>query len=159
MRTFRILFVSILTIVGLAVGAGAPGIAAAQPEGKTKCKAVSALAVGQGVVEPDGTIRTNATVSKDPLLKGTLEGQFAVTGDPSPNIPFAGEITFTTKKGTLVTQVTGSLTATGAFETSGSVSAGTGNFAGATGKLVIVGNQDQTGAFTETIKGKICLSK
>ena len=159
MRTFRLLFVSILTILGLAVGAVAPGIAAAQSEGKTKCKAVSAIAAGQGVVEPDGTIRTNAAVTKDPLLKGSLEGQFAVTGDPSPNIPFAGDITFTTKKGTLVTQVTGSLTATGEFETSGQVSAGTGKFAGATGKLVIVGEQDQTGAFSETIKGKICLRK
>ena len=159
MRTLRILLVSMLTIVGLAVGAVAPGIAAAQSEGKTKCKAVSAVAAGQGVVEPDGTIRTNATVTKDPLLKGSLEGQFAVTGDPSPNIPFAGEITYTTKKGTLVTQVTGSLTATGEFDTSGQVSAGTGTFAGATGKLVIVGEQDQTGAFSETIKGEICLRK
>jgi len=159
MRTIRILLVSMLTIVGLGVGAVAPGIAAAQSEGKTKCKAVSAFAAGQGVVEPDGTIRTNATVTKDPVLKGSLEGQFAVTGDPSPDIPFAGHITFTTKKGTLVTQVTGSLTATGAFETVGQVSAGTGKFAGAKGKLVIVGNQDQTGAFTETIKGKICLRK
>jgi len=159
MRTIRIVFVSMLTIVGLAVGAVAPGIAAAHSEGKTKCEAVNAVAVGQGVVEPDGTIRTNAVVTKDPLLKGSLEGQFAVTGDPSPDIPFAGHITFTTKKGTLVVQVTGALTATGAFETSGQVSAGTGKFAGATGQLVIVGEQDQTGAFSETIKGEICLRK
>ena len=133
MRTIRILLVSVLTIVGLAVGAVAPGIAAAQSEGKTKCKAVSAFAAGQGVVEPDGTIRTNATVTKDPVLKGSLEGQFAVTGDPSPDIPFAGQITFTTKKGTLVTQVTGSLTATGAFETWARSARGRGNSLGQRG--------------------------
>jgi len=158
MRTLRILIVSLQTIVGLAVGGIIPA-AAAQPGTKTKCKAVSAVAAGQGGFLSDGTIRTTATVTKDPLLKGTLEGQFALTGNPSPNIPFAGQITFTTKKGTLTVQAAGTLAATGAFETTGPVSGGTGNFAGATGYLDVEGSQDQTGAFTETIEGQICLIK
>jgi hypothetical protein len=158
MRSLRFLVVSLLTIFGLAVGGVVPAIAA-QSGAKAKCKSVSALATGQGEVLPDGTIRTTATVTKDPLLKGTLEGQFVLTGDPSPNIPFAGQITFTTKKGTLTVQASGTLTDTGAFETSGPVITGTGDFAGASGDLAIEGNQDQTGAFTETIEGEICLSK
>jgi hypothetical protein len=54
MRTLRILFASVLTIVGLAVGGMVP--AAAQPGTKTKCKAVTAVATGQGGFLLDGTI-------------------------------------------------------------------------------------------------------
>ena len=95
------------------------------------------------------------TVTKDPLLKGDLAGHFVLTGPAS----FAGDIIFTTKRGTLTIDAAGTLSSTGAFETSGSVISGTGNFAGATGSLVIEGVQDPSGAFTETIEGEICLSQ
>ena len=114
----------------------------------------------RGQFNPDGSIDTTATVTKDPLLKGTLSGHFVVTGAPTPDLPFAGAVTFTTKKGTLTVGVTGVLdTTTGDFMTSQPVTAGTGRFAEATGHLMVTGNQDATGAFTETIDGRLCLSR
>ena len=157
MRTLRIALTGLLTVAALAVGPVATATARAADD--TKCRDVSAVATGQGAFQPDGSIRTTGTVTKDPLLRGTLEGRFLLIGAPSPDLPFAGDITVTTKKGTVTVQVSGSLTTTGAFETSGQVSSGTGVFAGATGDLVIEGSQDQSGTFTETIEGQICLVK
>jgi len=156
MRSIRFLFVSLLTIVAFTVGAISPATAgSARPAADTKCKHVSAVATGTGQVFRDGSIVTTATVTKDPLLKGKLDGQFVFTGEAS----FAGSIIFTTKKGTLTVDAAGTLSNGGAnFQTSGPVTAGTGDFAGSTGDLVIEGTQNlETGAFTETIEGGICL--
>jgi hypothetical protein len=159
MRTLRLVIVSLLTLVALAVGVS-PATAAQGCGTPSRCRGVSAVATGQGQFNADGSIDTTATATKDPLLKGTLAGHFQPTGGSSSDLSFAGDITLSTKKGTLTVDVTGAVsTATGDFQTSGPVTAGTGKFTGATGHLVFTGNQGRTGAFTETIDGKICLDK
>lgn len=157
MRIFRLMFITLLTIAALAVGGVvATATASQKPAADLKCKDVSAVAVGQ-----DEGGNTTATVTKDPLLKGTLEGRFGRPSGEGPVFSVEGNITFTTKNGTLTVHVTGTFNgSTGEFQTAGPVTGGTGDFARVIGELEFKGSQDlATGKFTETIQGNICLKK
>ena len=127
---------------------------ASRSDGDHGCRNIRATGIGQDL----GAGATVATISGDKLLKGTTRGAFSVTGGTPPVFGIAGTVVFTTKHGTLTLAAAGTLdVSTGAFRTSGPVSAGTGKLAGATGTLTIAGVENlATGAFTETLTGKIC---
>lgn len=122
------------------------------------CRRVNAVGVGQAGPDVNST---TAVITRDGLLKGTTAATFAVeVGATPPVLPFAGDIVFTTHRGTLTLHVTGTLnTNTGDLQAVGPITSGTGRFTGATGLLRATGTQDRTGAFTETITGTVCLDK
>ncbi len=132
------------------------GTAPAASTGDHGCKKVKGVGVGQDL----GGGNTVATITKSGLLKGTTAAHFDITGGAPPVLTFAGHITFTTKKGTLTLDLTGTFDiSTGAFTGVGVPSSGTGRFAGATGSVTLTGVEDfATGAFTETLSGQLCLA-
>ena len=68
-------------------------------------------------------------------------------------------MTFTTNRGTLTVTVTGTFdVSSGAFVSSGPVTASTGKLADATGTLTLNGVENlSTGSFTEEVTGNICV--
>jgi hypothetical protein len=136
----------------LVVVAGAQAAAANDSQG---CSQVHATGVGQDL----GGGHTTATISHGGLLNGTTQGQFAIAGAP-PVFAITGTVVFTTKHGGITATVSGTFNvATGAFNASGPLSAGTGKLAGASGALTLAGVENlATGAFTETITGTLCHS-
>ena len=129
------------------------------------CHQIKATGAGQGAApqagDPPGLIRTVAQIRGGGLLQGTTEAAFQVTGPTPTGIAFAGDITFTTNRGTLSVDLDGSLDlTTGAFRSSGDVSGATGKLVGATGTLTLAGVQDlqdPAGIFTETVSGEVCV--
>ena len=119
------------------------------------CHKINARGTGQD----HGDFTTEAQIRGGGLLQGTTTAAFAPTGQVGTVVSFAGTVTFTTNKATLTVSVTGTLDiATGAFSSSGPVTASTGKLAGATGNLTLNGVENlSTGAFTETIDGQICV--
>ena len=134
----------------MAVGAAQ----ASRSNGDQECTNVQATGVGQDL----GNGVTVATISRGGWLNGATSGAFVITGGAPPVFTVAGTVVFTTKHGALTLTAAGTFdVSTGAFMTSGPVSAGTGKLAGATGTLTIAGVQNlATGAFTETVTGTIC---
>ncbi len=129
------------------------------------CHQINANGAGRGAApqagDPPGLIRTVAQIRGGGLLQGTTEAAFQVTGPTPTGIAFAGDITFTTNRATLVVDLDGTLDlATGEFSASGYVSEATGKLDGATGSLTLAGVQDlvdPAGTFTETVSGEICV--
>jgi len=129
------------------------------------CHQINATGAGQGAApqagDPPGLIRTVAQIRGGGLLQGTTEAAFQVTGPTPTGIAFAGDITFTTNRGTLSVDLDGTLNlTTGEFRSSGDVSGATGKLDGATGTLTLAGVQsllDPAGSFTETVSGEICV--
>lgn len=129
------------------------------------CHQINATGTGQGAApqpgDPPGLIRTVAQIRGGGLLQGTTEAAFQVTGPTSTGIAFAGDITFTTNRGTLSVDLDGTLDlATGDFRASGDVSGAAGKLGSATGTLTLAGVQDlldPAGGFTETVSGEICV--
>lgn len=119
------------------------------------CRKVNAVGVGQDL---DGG-NTTATISQGGVLNGTTAAHFEITGGTLPVLTFEGTVVFTARGGTLTVGIAGTFNvATGAFSATGPVTGGTGKFAGATGTLTFTGVEDfSTGAFAETITGRICL--
>jgi hypothetical protein len=117
---------------------------------------VDARAIGQNL----GGGHTMATVVHAGILNGTTSSQLAITGGTPPVVTLAGTGVLTAHDGTLTVTVVGTFNqATGAFEATGTVVAGTGLFAHATGTLTFVGVEDlTTGRFTQTITGTVCLA-
>lgn len=147
----RVLVLSL--VVGL-LAVVAPGYASAERGGE--CKKVDAQGIGQDV----GGGNTTATITNDGLLKGSTTAHFEIVGGTPPLFQIAGIVTVTTHKGTLTVSVAGTFdVSTGAFNASGPVTGGTGKFAGSSGTLTFDGVQLSTGAFTETVKGTVCLDK
>jgi hypothetical protein len=127
---------------------------ASRASGDQECTSIHATGVGQDL----GSGVTIATISRGGWLNGSTHGAFAITGGAPPVFTVAGTVVFTTKHGTLTLTAAGTFdVSTGAFNTSGPVSAGTGKLDGATGTLTIAGVQNlATGAFTEAVTGTIC---
>jgi hypothetical protein len=129
------------------------------------CHPINAKGAGQGAPaqagDPPGLIRTVAQIRGGGLLQGTTEAAFQVTGATPTGIAFAGDITFTTNRATLMVDLDGTLDlTTGEFAASGDVSGATGKLDGATGSLTLAGMQDlldPEGSFTETVSGEICV--
>jgi hypothetical protein len=130
------------------------------------CRRVDTTGSGQGVAplpdDPAGLVRTEATIDRG-LLRGTTEAAFAITGETPTGIAFDGELTFTTRRGTLTLDLAGTLdVSTGEFASSGPVRSGTERFAGAVGTVALDGVQDLTdpvGSFTERVTGEVCFDR
>jgi hypothetical protein len=129
------------------------------------CRAINATGTGSGAPaepgDPPNVIRTQAQLSDAGLLQGTTTAVFTITGVTDTGITFAGPLTITTNRGTVVVDLTGTLdVTTGQFLASGPIVASTGKLSGATGSLTLSGEQDLTdpaGRFTETVSGSICV--
>ena len=149
--TVRVLVLCLVT--GL-VALVSPAHASAKQGGE--CKKVDAKGVGQDL----GGGNTTATITNDGHLKGSTTAHFDM-GGASPVFQIHGVVTFTTNKGTLTVSVDGTFdVSTGAFNASGSVTGGTGTFAGSSGSLSFNGVENlSTGAFSETVEGTVCLDK
>ncbi len=127
------------------------------------CHRIRTTGVGQGAEprpgDPPELVRTEAEI-RSGLLRGTTEAAFTVTGPTPTGIAFDGELTFSTRRGTLTLDLAGTLDlTTGEFASSGPVRSGTGRFAGAVGTISLDGVQDLTdpaGSFTETVTGEVC---
>ena len=101
---------------------------------------------------------TTAEITTHGILLGTTRGAFTVTDVVGVTASFVGPIVFTTRLGVLTAQVTGTLdTSTGAFQSQSTSLSGTGLFRGVTGNVKLAGTENlATGAFTETITGRLC---
>jgi hypothetical protein len=147
----KALFVTVTVLIALvmAVPARASGTRSARI-----CLPVLASGVGQDL----GNFTTTATIRSHGVLLGTTNATFTPTGGDETTVTFTGPIVFTTAIGTLTAQVDGSVnTATGAFASQSTSVDGTGAFRGVSGNLRLVGTENlQTGAFTETITGRLC---
>lgn len=156
MRRIAVLAVLLPWLVSVPAG---PATAA------VSCHRINATGAGQGAApqpgDPPGVIRTVARIRGGGLLQGTTEAAFQVTGPTPTGIAFAGDITFTTNRGTLSVDLDGTLDlTTGDFRASGDVSGATGKLDGATGTLTLAGVQDlldPAGGFTETVSGEVCV--
>ena len=129
------------------------------------CRAINATGMGSGAPaepgDPPNLIRTRAQLADAGLLQGTTAAAFTITGVTDTGITFAGPLTITTNRATVLVDLTGTLdVTTGQFVGSGPIVATTGKLSGATGSLTLSGAQDLTdpaGRFTETVSGSICV--
>jgi hypothetical protein len=134
-------------LIALAVVLVAASPAAAS--GSRICVPVEA----QGAGQDNGDFTTDATITTRGILLGRTHAEFTPTATG-----FTGPIVFTTAVGTLTAQVNGSFDlATGAFQAQSTSVTGRGAFRRVTGDIRIAGLEDLgTGAFTETISGRLC---
>jgi len=129
------------------------------------CRAINATGMGSGAPaepgDPPNLVRTQAQLADAGLLQGTTAAAFTITGVTDTGITFAGPLTITTNRATVLVDLTGTLdVTTGQFVGSGPIVAATGKLSGATGSLTLSGVQDLTdpaGSFTETVSGSICV--
>jgi hypothetical protein len=153
----RALVCCLLLIASL--GSTAPALAGAS------CHPIRATGEGQGAPpqagDPPNLVRTVAQIRGGGLLQGATAAAFVLTGPTATGVAIAGDITFTTNRGTLTLAHEGPHDlGTGAFQASGDAVGATGKLAGAMGSLTLAGVQDLTdpaGAFTETVVGTICV--
>jgi hypothetical protein len=144
-------------LAALAVSCALPAADAAaavpQPAGLV-CVPILATGAGQDL----GGGVTEATISAGKIALGRTSASFTTTGVSGTVASFAGPIVFTSRAGTLTAQATGSLdTTTGDFRTTSANLTGTGLLRGTTGDVTLVGTENlTTGAFTETITGRLC---
>jgi hypothetical protein len=120
----------------------------ASPSFAVECYRIDAK--GNGTINGDGT--TSARITGGGLLNGTTQGSF------SAGSPFTGEIVLTTNsKQTVRFAADGTFTGN-AFDATGVVTSGTGNYQNATGgKLTFQGQITSPSTFTETVTGALCL--
>jgi len=129
------------------------------------CHAINATGMGSSAPaepnDPPNLVRTRAKLTDAGLLAGTTAAAFAITGVTDTGIAFAGPLTVTTNRATVLLDLTGTLDlTTGHFLASGPIVSATGKLSGATGSLTLSGVQDLTdpaGGFTETVSGSICV--
>jgi hypothetical protein len=151
MKSLRLL--ALLSAAVVMAGAAQTATAA---DHHSSCLSVNARAFGQNL----GNGQTISTIVHAGILDGTTESQVTITGGHPPLVTIAGTGVLTAHDGTLTVSVVGTFNqATGELVTIGQVVAGTGLFAHATGDLEFVGVEDlQTGSFTNTITGTVCLA-
>lgn len=121
------------------------------------CIPVSASGVGQDL----GGGRTTATISSAGVRLGTSSATFTTTGMNGPVARFAGDIVISTAIGSLTAPVTGRLdVTTGTFTSTSRTVTGSGALRWVSGTLRFHGVENLTsGAFTETITGRLCASR
>ena len=122
------------------------------------CHKINAKGTGQDL----GGGATQARIIGGGLLHGTTAGSFAIVGGVPPVLLVSGTVTFTANGGTLTVQVGGSFDVSdpsdAKFVVSGPVTSATGKLAGATGTLMIEGDESLiTGKFTEQLSGLVCV--
>jgi hypothetical protein len=140
----------IVTVATLSLSA-----AIAAPAQGSICVPIHAQGVGQDL----GDGKTTARITTHGLLLGTTNASFTFTSVSGTTAWFAGPIVFTTGIGQLTADTVGSVDlATGAFRSTSTRLTGTGLFRHVTGDVTLAGVQDlQTGRFTETITGRLCV--
>ncbi len=143
----RKLGVLILSLIAMAAGLAALAPAAGAA---VSCHNINAKGAGTAT-SPTTTV---ARIKGGGLLQGTTEGTFTPTSDTT----FVGPVTFTTNKGTLTVTIDGSFPTPTSFTGEGRVTSSSGKLADATGRLRFDGViTDASGAFTETVRGRICV--
>ena len=155
----RTALIALLLLAVLQPAAAGPAAAA------WSCHAVSATGTGTGAPaqpgDPPNLVRTQARLADAGLLQGTTAAAFTITGPAATGFSFAGQLTITTNRATVLVDLTGTLDVmTGQFVASGPIVAATGKLSGATGSLTLAGQQDLTdpaGSFTETVIGSVCV--
>jgi hypothetical protein len=127
---------------------------AAPAQAAGSCHKINARGIGQDL----GGGATNAQIIGGGLLHGTTVGDFEVTGQSGTVASIEWTVVFTANNATLTVTVSGTLdVGTGAFNTSGPVTASTGKLAGSTGSLTFVGTENlSTGRFVEDVTGTVC---
>lgn len=152
----RVLGISVMT---------ATIVCAATPAGATQprvCAPVQLSGVGQDLgFGPDGNDHTHATVSLLGVAIGTTNATFTFTGTQvGSSQGFKGPIVFTPRVGSasLTAQVNGSVDVlSGVFTASSTAISGSGTLRAVSGRVSIHGHENlTTGAFTETITGRLC---
>lgn len=130
-------------------------MAATQTQAGESCHKINANGIGQDL----GGGMTVGDVLGGGLLEGTTEASFTVTGFSGTVATIAGDVEFTTNRGTLTVAVTGTFdVVTGEFSASGPVTGATGKLAGATGTLSFDGVENLSdGTFVDDITGEICV--
>jgi hypothetical protein len=119
------------------------------------CVPVHAAGVGQDL----GNGMTEATISSHGVVLGTTHATFTPTSVTPTSESFTGPIVFSSKLGTLTAQVDGAFDITaGTFTATSTSIAGTQLLRGVGGQVTLNGTENlSTGAFTETITGRLCL--
>jgi hypothetical protein len=139
------------------------GAAQAKPEVSHQlCVPVFATGVGQDLgTDKLGNDMTEATLSSHGVVLGTTHATFTPTSETATSESFAGPIVFSSDVGTLTAQVTGHVDITGtpgAFSVNSTSITGTRLLRGVSGQVTLNGDENlSTGAFTETITGRLCV--
>lgn len=148
-RALGAMFVAIAASVAPPTNAEATGL----------CVDVRATGTGQDL----GNFQTVADIFVAGVRVGSTAATFSPTGQVGPVVSFTGPIVFTARArlGTLTIATAGTVDiTTGAFQSAGSVTGGTGLLRGVSGDLVFTGVQDlTTGSFTETVTGQLCTGR
>jgi hypothetical protein len=146
---------SLLAALAVSCAVPATDAAAAAPRrAGPVCVPILATGVGQDL----GGGMTEATISAGGIAVGRTNASLTTTGVTGTKASFVGPLVFTSRAGTLAAQSTGSVdVTTGDFRTTATDLTGTGLLRGITGNVTLVGNENlTTGAFTETITGRLC---
>jgi hypothetical protein len=136
------------------------GTAVAQARPNTHprlCVPIRADGVGQDL----GNGMTEATISSHGVVLGHTHATFTPTTVTPTAESFTGPIVFSSRVGTLTAQVAGTFDITaGTFTATSTSIAGTGLLAPVSGTVTLDGNENLTsGAFTETITGRLCAGR
>jgi hypothetical protein len=145
---------ALLAVAASLFVAAAPARAAGAAPARL-CVPVLAEATGQDL----GGGQTQGTLRIAGIAFATSHASFTTTSVDGAVAHFQGPIVLTPVVGrdTLTAVVTGSFdTSTGAFRATSSTVTGTGLLAGASGQLTFTGTENLTGAFTETVSGRLC---
>jgi hypothetical protein len=119
------------------------------------CVPVHATGVGQDL----GNGMTEATISSHGVVLGTTHATFTPTTVTPTAESFTGPIVFSSNVGMLTAQVTGAVDLTaGTFTATSTSITGTRFLRAVGGQVTLSGSENlTTGAFTETITGKLCI--
>lgn len=147
-----------IAVAFVAITAAAPP---AQASSLRLCVPVHAIGVGQdNGVNDQGQFTTIATVRVAGVKIATSQATFTPGQPNGSTLPFTGPIAFSTelRGSTLIADVRGSVDlSTGEFTAASTRLTGTGVVAGVSGQLRIRGLENlATGAFRETITGRLC---
>ncbi|MET0327024.1 MAG: hypothetical protein ABW219_17545 [Ilumatobacteraceae bacterium] len=163
MKLLKPMAAAALVVSVLATPSPAVADAPAKPPRET-CSSVHAT--GSGVSNPTTGETTADIAAGHGLPIGTTYGAFTISGGTPPVFEIAGPIVFTAMLGpypigTLTITTTGTFdTQSGAFTSSGPITASSGILRGVTGRLTFAGIEDlTTHRFTETVTGTLCAKR
>jgi hypothetical protein len=147
------------TVPALALLAVAPPASAHPPQ---VCVPVRLTGVGQDLgSDSQGNLHTTATIHLGPSVIGTTAATFTPSGPPvGTTLAFTGPIVFSPVRGsaTVTADVVGSVdVGAGTFTATSTQLTGSGALASVSGTVTFAGTENlSTGAFTETVTGRIC---
>lgn len=162
--SFRTSICAALAAMAVTVGMSAVPAAATPAPHRAAALCVPVRFTGAGQdLGPDsrGRLHTTATIALATVRIGVTDATFTPAGPPAGSqLDFTGPIVFRPDGGsaTLTAQVQGRVDlATGIFAATSVAVTGTGAFRHVSGDLTFRGTENlSTGAFTETITGRLC---